>query len=76
MKKTLLPIVLALFACNVFGESKEIAEFRKRAAAGDVVAQYVLGEAYYFGDAVPQDYKDSAKWYRKVAVQGFVNAQC
>ena len=43
--RKLLPIVLVLLACNAFGESKEIAELRKKAEAGDKIAQVKLGLA-------------------------------
>ena len=67
----LLPLVLVLFACNVFGESKEIAELRKLAEAGDAAAQHNLGELLY--DA--KDFKESFKWYHKAAKQGHAKAQ-
>jgi uncharacterized protein len=67
--RKLLPIVLVLFACNVFGESKEIAELRKKAEAGDAEAQNNLGYAYDKGEGVPQDYVEAFKWFRKAAEQ-------
>ena len=75
MNKILLPIVLVLFACNVFGESKKIADFRKKAAAGDAEAQTTLGVRYANGRGVRKNYKEAVKWYRKAAEQGNAEAQ-
>ena len=69
--RKLLPLVLVLFACNVFGESKEIAEIRKLAEAGDAAAQHNLGELFY--DA--KEFKESFKWFHKAAKLGHAKAQ-
>ena len=46
------------------------------AEQGDAEAQAMLGHLYYTGyGGVPQDYFESAKWYRKAAEQGNVDAQ-
>ncbi len=59
--RRLLPLVLVLFACNVFGESKEIAERRKKAEAGDAKAQVLLGLTYHhpLNAGVPQDHEEA-----------------
>jgi len=75
MNKILLPIVLVLFACNVFGEDKEIADLRKKAEAGDAGAQFNLGLMYHFGQGVPKDEKEAAKWWRLSAEQGYADGQ-
>ncbi len=49
--------------------------YRKSAEQGYALAQAVLGEAYYYGEGVPQDYTEAAKWYRKAAEQGQAKAQ-
>ena len=46
-----------------------------KAEQGDAVAQYLLGRMYYFGEGVPQDYKEAEKWFRKSAEQGYEYAQ-
>jgi TPR repeat protein len=51
-------------------------ELEKKAEAGDPYAQFNLGNAYYKGNGVPQDYKEAVKWYTKSAEQGFADAQC
>lgn len=43
---------------------------RKAAAGRDASAQLDLGDAYYVGDGVNQDYREAEKWYRKAAPQG------
>jgi uncharacterized protein len=71
--KKLLAIVLVLFACNVFGES--IAEWRKKAEAGDAEAQFNLGVIYNNGQGVARDEKEAVKWFRKATDQGVVEAE-
>jgi len=43
---------------------KEVAE------QGDSYAQRFLGDSYYLGLGVTQDYAEAAKWYKKAAEQG------
>ena len=40
------------------------------AARGDATAQYNMGERYYLGNVIPQDYVEAAKWFRLSAEQG------
>jgi hypothetical protein len=42
---------------------------------GDGKAEYELGEKYFEGKGVPQDYTEAAKWLRKAAEQGNALAQ-
>jgi hypothetical protein len=46
-----------------------------RAASGDAEAQCILGDSYYDGKGVPQDYTQTAFWWHKAAEQGYANAQ-
>ena len=39
-------------------------------------AQFMLGEAYYSGAGVPQDYSEATKWYRLAARSYNAAAQC
>ena len=50
-------------------------EFRVLAEQGHASAQYNLGLMYDNGRGVPQDYKESMKWYSKSVEQGHVEAQ-
>jgi tetratricopeptide (TPR) repeat protein len=48
----------------------------KRAAQGDVEAQFMLGRCYYEGGSgFGQDYAEAEKWWRKAAQQGHAKAQ-
>ena len=41
----------------------------------DGKAEYKMGEKYFEGKGVPQDYTKAAEWYRKAAEQGNTDAQ-
>ena len=49
--------------------------YRLSADQAHPIAQYRLGEMYYNGDGVPQDYKKALKWFRLAADQGDSDAQ-
>ena len=49
--------------------------FRKAANQGNADAQYEIGNRYYRGEGVVQDYKEAMKWWRKAVDQGSVDAQ-
>lgn len=40
------------------------------AKKGDAEAQYKIGDHYFFGIGVPQNYENAVKWYKKSAEQG------
>jgi TPR repeat protein len=48
---------------------------RESAAAGDAQAQFALGNRYFSGVGVPQDYGQALLWFTKSANQGFAQAQ-
>ena len=48
---------------------------REPAAAGDAQAQFILGNYYFSGVGVPQDYGQALLWFTKSANQGFAAAQ-
>ncbi|MDY2985664.1 MAG: serine/threonine-protein kinase [Synergistes jonesii] len=48
---------------------------RKKAAGGDMEAQYELGTMFQQGKGVPQDTAAAAEWFRKSAEQGYSPAQ-
>ena len=50
-------------------------ELRKRATAGDPIAQYAIGARYAQGDEVKKDYAEAVRWFNKAADQGHVGAQ-
>ena len=39
------------------------------------LAQFSLGQMYFYGNGVPQDYQEAAKWFRRAAEQGDAGAQ-
>lgn len=54
---------------------KSVEQLQLDAAQGDARAQCELGDCYYNGRTLPQDYVEAVKWYRKAADQGFPDAQ-
>ena len=43
--------------------------------AGTSEKDYEIGQRYYTGDGVEQDYDEAVKWFRKAAEQGYAEAQ-
>ena len=56
-------------------DTPEISALRVKANAGDAEAQHDLGNAYNFGEGVPQDDAQAAAWYSKATEQGYAEAQ-
>ena len=54
---------------------KALEIFKPLAEQGDAAAQFNLGNMHLYGEGVPQDYAEAAKWYRKAAEQGDAEAQ-
>jgi TPR repeat protein len=59
---------------QVFSQ-QELSALKWQATNGDAEAQCVLGDSYYEGKGVPQDYTQAAFWWHKAAEQGLANAQ-
>ena len=53
----------------------DIYSVREPAAAGDGQAQFALGNHYFSGVGVPQDYGQALLWFTRSANQGFAPAQ-
>ena len=66
--------MLALCACSETGLS-DFEKNKKRAQAGEAVAQFRLGLMYANGEGVPKDEVEAVKWCRKAADQGFAFAE-
>ncbi|MCD8303834.1 MAG: sel1 repeat family protein [Prevotellaceae bacterium] len=49
--------------------------YRKAAMFGDAYSQYKLGQCYYNGTGVTQDYEEATRWYSMAAEQGFSSPQ-
>ncbi|MDA7633237.1 sel1 repeat family protein [bacterium] len=70
-----LPVV-ACFLIATAGTCDEIPPgTRESAERGEADSQWLMGLHYNYGEGVPQDYKESVKWYRKAAEQGYAGAQ-
>ncbi len=76
-----LGLCLAILgACTPFQgpqvpRTSEVQTLHQTAQAGDLDAQFFLGEFYKQGYQVPQDYAKAAYWYRQAAAQGMPKAQ-
>ena len=68
-------LVGVILFCSGMTFANEVDRYRRAAERGDAEAQYRLGNAYYFGDGVPTDHAEAAKWYRMAAEQGYIDAQ-
>jgi hypothetical protein len=53
----------------------DIESVLEAAKQGSAAAQFELAVLYYSGEGVQQNYRKSAKWFRKAAEQGDVRAQ-
>ena len=56
-------------------ENEELIKLIKVAEQGDTDAQNDLGDKYYYGQGIDQNYPEAVKWYRKAAEQGNSDAQ-
>lgn len=52
-----------------------VKEWRPSAIAGNMDAQFNLGQAYKLGRGVTQDLAQAEEWYRKAAIQGHEKAE-
>ena len=52
-----------------------ISELKAAALIGDADAQFRLGNRFYLGRDVPQNYAEALTWYEKAAKQGHIKAQ-
>ncbi len=57
-------------------EKARIESYTSLATNNDATAQLIIGECYYFGWGVEQDYGKAVEWYKKSAEQGNAVAQC
>ncbi len=55
--------------------SEEFKEVKRQSKFGDVEAKYSLGEMYYKGEGVVQNYRKAARWYSLAAKRGHAKAQ-
>jgi TPR repeat protein len=73
---TLLALILVLALLPpAWAQKSDLASLRAQADAGDAKAQFTLGNRYYSGRGVAQDYGQSLVWYRQAADRGLAPAQ-
>ena len=65
---------LMLIASSTFAAG-EFESMKKAAEQGDAAAQFNLGQIYYSGEEVAQDYAEAMRWYRLAGDQGHMEAQ-
>jgi len=53
----------------------DIKELRQSAESGEADAEYNLGNAYFLGNGVQQDWVQAVKWYQKAADRGNADAE-
>lgn len=64
------------YLCSYSDDKKRGAEFIMNAALKDFApAQNSIGNRYYNGQGVEQDYAQAVEWYKKAAEQGHADAQ-
>ena len=69
-------IVILLISLTDMSYSQDrFDEIKRLAEKGDVVAQMNLGNKYYVGEGIPQNFTEAVKWYRMAARQGNAVAQ-
>lgn len=73
MKRLFIYLVLACTALKAWGQT--INELLPKANAGDAQAQFKMGEIYYLGLKVNEDYGKAYRWFIKAARQGHAAAQ-
>lgn len=70
----LIALVFLFFAlCNPVAAG-ELEDLIASAEQGDVIAEYDLGMAYYFGSDGPQDYKQAYIWLSVAVMDGYDEA--
>lgn len=70
-KNIYLVSFLLLVQVSLFAQSTLL----EQAEQGNVSAQIMIGEMYYTGEGVTQNYKEAFKWFYLAGMQGNINAQ-
>ena len=69
-QRLVVATLLAIAAAGMLACQPDVEALRAKAEQGDAEAQLNLGNGYYHGEGVPQDYAEAAKWNRLAAEQG------
>lgn len=75
MRKLEFIIILLLLLGSLWGQSSDIDAILQKAKSGDAESQYDLAMCYQYGEGLPQDLKEAARWFLLAAEQGYGNAQ-
>ena len=70
----ILLISILNVSCKDISEMS-VEELKEKAEQGDADAQFRLGECYFNGNDIKQDYKAGANWFTKAAEQEHAGAQ-
>jgi hypothetical protein len=68
-------VIFFISLASVSHAQSEFDETKRLAEQGNVIAQMNLGNKYYVGEGVPQNFTEAVKWYRMAAKQGNAVAQ-
>lgn len=74
MRHLALTLSLGLLLAAACGRSGAV-EASPAAGPEDAAAQYALGECYYHGKTLEQNYEEAVKWFRLAADKGYADAQ-
>jgi TPR repeat protein len=71
VRQRILCVFLLAFmaAFTLAANAGDFEDTKRKAEAGEAVAQTNLGSAYFHGKGVAKNYKEAAKWFRKAAEQ-------
>lgn len=75
-KMILRLLVVGLWSLCLVSYGEDLSALRQQAEQGNARAQCRLGDRFFLGQEVSQDYTEAVKWYRLAAEQGDDKAQC
>jgi len=70
-QKILFILLFSIFPSVNGASCLNVEDCRVKAKQGDSHSQYKLGQMYFDGNGVPQDYTESILWFSKSAGQGY-----
>lgn len=76
LKNIVFSILLSISAISLT-QAEDVSfsqELVQQAKSGDAIAQNNLGDAYYYGNEVDQDFGKALEWFKKAAAKGNANA--
>ena len=60
---------------ELYAQARTFSDYKALAEKGHVLSQRKLGDCYYKGEGVSQDYEEAVYWYTKAAEQGDIFTQ-